>query len=236
MDRVSISRHSYGVYSYEWFDCELSFKRGDGETLRIPIRSAESFQTTERARGRQALPFGSSLWPAALVLADVLVRSPEYVAHKRVLELGCGLGLGAIVAAKLSAKVLATDNHPDMSEMFQHNARINQVDIDYRAYDWKDEASPGLFDVVIASDVLYEPAACALLADAIHRTLAPGGLAIVTDPGRPHVPRFVKKVIHRGHTVSEERRRPMPQPDPRVIHLLSRHPTRERNHWVMLIR
>jgi ETFB lysine methyltransferase len=49
----------------------------------------------------------------------------------------------------------------------------------------------GRFDVVLASDVLYEHRYAALVANAIAATLVRGGVAIVADPGRIALQEFL---------------------------------------------
>jgi hypothetical protein len=53
---------------------------------------------------------GSVVWRGAVVLCELLARRRALVAGRRVLELGAGVGLVALVAARLgAASVLATD-------------------------------------------------------------------------------------------------------------------------------
>jgi len=59
------------------------------------------------------IPYFADVWPSAIALAQYLTEHPGLVQDKIVIELGCGLGLPAIVAAKLgAARVTATDFHP----------------------------------------------------------------------------------------------------------------------------
>lgn len=46
---------------------------------------------------------GLDVWPAAITLCQYLVDTPERVVNKRVIELGAGVGLPGMVAAKLGA-------------------------------------------------------------------------------------------------------------------------------------
>jgi predicted nicotinamide N-methyase len=221
------------AYEYTWIDCVVGL-----QDQRYQVRSAAQFSTEDRASKREPLPFGSVLWPAAIVLSELFVKRPHLVEGKRVIELGCGLGLAAIVAAKLNAKsVLATDGHSDMPAMYAHNARLNGVEPNYAHYEWT--AAPeglGRFDLVIASDVLYELPACTLLADAIDRTIEEKGMAIVSDPGRPHWPRFLKKLEARG-LVHEDLRAHLPDfKDPSLDRVLQLHPTAKRNHHLLFIK
>ena len=57
--------------------------------------------------------------------------------------------------------------------------------LDTLLVDWRKlPADLGRYDVVAASDVLYEGPQAALVAAAIARTLAHDGVALVSDPGR----------------------------------------------------
>src|SRR5262245_44485176 len=56
----------------------------------------------------ERLPYWAELWPAAVAMAHYMTeRLP--LTGRRVLELGCGLGLVGIVAALQGARVLSTD-------------------------------------------------------------------------------------------------------------------------------
>src|SRR3954470_2361950 len=84
--------------------------------LRCP-RSIEELHDAERP----AVPYWADLWPSALVLADEL--SGRSLTGVRVVELGCGLGLGAIVAALAGADALATDHDRDAVAFARDNGR-----------------------------------------------------------------------------------------------------------------
>jgi SAM-dependent methyltransferase len=54
------------------------------------------------------------------------------------------------------------------------------------------------FDLILASDVLYEKEYARLLPGIFKRALAPGGMVIVADPGRIGVPEFVEECAEQG--------------------------------------
>jgi SAM-dependent methyltransferase len=54
------------------------------------------------------------------------------------------------------------------------------------------------FDLILASDVLYEKEYARLLPGIFKRALAPGGMVIVADPGRIGVPEFVEECKDQG--------------------------------------
>jgi predicted nicotinamide N-methyase len=75
-------------------------------------------------------------------------------------------------------------------------------DIDTRLVDWS--AFPvdlGRFDLVLASDVLYERRHAPLVARAVMQSLAPDGVALVADPGRAALDEFLRECVALGARV-----------------------------------
>jgi predicted nicotinamide N-methyase len=148
----------------------------------------------------ERLPYWADLWPSAQVLADE-VRTMR-LDGQRVLELGCGLGMVAIAAALAGADVTATDYYEDALQFARLNAMAaTGRTIATRMVNWVEMPSDlGRFDVVLASDVLYEHRYAPLVASAIASTLVRGGEAIVADPGRIALEEFLEECRDRGLT------------------------------------
>lgn len=93
-------------------------------------------------------------WGSGLALARWLSQNPEVISGKRVADVGCGCGIGAI-AAKLAgaAYVVACDNDEDALLITQANAELNGATLDYAA-DVADLTAD--FDLVLMADVLYD--------------------------------------------------------------------------------
>ena len=103
-------------------------------------------------------------WGSGLALARWLLQNPEVVANKRVADVGCGCGIGAI-AAKMAgaAHVIACDNDPDALVNAQANARLNDVHLAFCA----DVANlDGDLDLILMADVLYDKSNYPLLSRA----------------------------------------------------------------------
>lgn len=112
---------------------------------------------------------------------------------KRVAELGCGLGIPSIAAARRGAEVIATDGDIDALALVRRNAAVNGVEVETAALDWADPdelIERGPFDLVLASDVLYERPSIAMLLNLLPR-LAP--VAWIADPGRPAAGAFFEE-------------------------------------------
>ena len=158
-----------------------------------------------------AIPYYAILWPAAHGLARALwEHRAELRGGTRVIELGCGLGMPSILAARLGARVLATDFHPDTGTWLLHNAGLNQVDLIYMQLDWNNLMDPAQLPryqtapLIIGSDLLYERRHIPALVCAIDALCAPGGHAVIADPGRDNLPLFVASMEDSGwrHTLA----------------------------------
>ena len=138
------------------------------------------------------LPFWAELWPSGTALARVVGHSP--LAGRRVLELGCGLGLVSVAAAAAGARVLAVDRSPEAIAFTAANAARNRARLSTAVCGWAEPApllARGPWELVLAADVLYERRNADLLLDLLPRLLAPGRQAWVADPGRPHTAGFL---------------------------------------------
>jgi len=174
-----------------------------GLTVRLlkPRNSDDLISEADYVRDER-LPYWADLWASAEVLATyVLERVESFAPHRgRALELGCGLGLVSITAAKVGFDVLATDYYDDALLFVEENARRSiGKPITTRMVDWtKLPDDLGTFELVIAADVLYEMRYADVVADAVARTLAPGGVFVLADQGRIALQAFLDEASARG--------------------------------------
>ncbi|TVQ93416.1 MAG: methyltransferase domain-containing protein [Deltaproteobacteria bacterium] len=169
--RVPIADHTYALAALDGFERNVA-----------PVYRALAGRRTPQDPG-DWLPMFGVLWPGARALARSVAQ--HTVAGQRVIELGCGLALPSLVAARHGAKALATDNHPHAGAFLRANAAHNGVEVAYRHLDWRDlPPDLGRFDRVVASDLLFSPELAPLVAEVIAATLDPQGEAWLVDPGR----------------------------------------------------
>jgi predicted nicotinamide N-methyase len=177
---------------------------GEVELMRPP--DAEALISEESFEHEEFLPYWAELWASAVALAhDVSIRS---LRGKPTLELGCGLGLPSIAAARAGGRVLATDWSPDAIRATAANAERNDVEVETLRCAWGQPdaiVARAPWALVIASDVLYEPRNVDQLLELLPRLVDERGLVLLADPGRAPSERFLLKASDQGWIVRSTR-------------------------------
>lgn len=146
-------------------------------------------------------PLFGIVWPASRILANT-VCSME-LNGKRVLEIGCGIALSSIVLHKKGVDITASDYHPLAEQFLNTNILANRLlPIKYHTGNWEtDNPQLGKFDLIIGSDVLYEPAHARLVSDFISKHSTNKGVeVIIVDPNRSNRVNFTKHMTELGFT------------------------------------
>ena len=148
-------------------------------------------------------PLFGMVWAAGTLLATHMVHHP--VVGLRILEVGCGLGLASLVLSARGANITATDHNPAAGRFLAFNSDLNQTAaIPFLREGWADEASAlGRFDLIIGSDLLYEPDHAQLLAGFVSRHASAGCEVLLVDPGRGHANRFARLLAPYGFVRGE---------------------------------
>lgn len=167
------------------------------------------------------LPYWAEMWPSSIALARALAG--RALGGRRVLELGCGLGLPSVAAALAGARVLATDWSAAAVAFAARNAALNGAALRAERVAW---SAPGPllagapWDLVLASDVLYEQRMADALLELLPRLVGTRGTVLLSDPGREPAAAFLQRARARWEIAS----RPDPA-GPRVaVHRLRLRP------------
>ncbi|MCW8827180.1 MAG: protein N-lysine methyltransferase family protein [Gammaproteobacteria bacterium] len=174
------------------------------------LRDRQQFSDDEGIA--EALGINSASWP----LFGVVWDSSEVLAHlmfdyeiagKRVLEVGCGIGLASLVLNHRLADITATDYHPEVEAFLLENTKLNHgEEIPFTRTGWGDEITDlGKFDLIIGSDLLYEPDHVELLSAFLHQHAKKDCEVIIVDPGRAQRSKFSKKMVSLGYAHSQSR-------------------------------
>ncbi len=166
---------------------------GGEDLVVVRPRDWQVLREAEAAAGRPT-PYWAVPWPSGHVLARAVARRGAALGGMRVLELGCGLALPSVAAARGGATVLATDQSPEAVVFAAHDLALNDAVGEVAVADWRARgalAGRGPFDLVLAADVLYTREAVEALLALLPALLAPDGEVWIADPGRAGAAEFV---------------------------------------------
>jgi predicted nicotinamide N-methyase len=139
----------------------------------------------ELLRGGPA-PYWAFCWGAGQAMARHLLDHAELVRGKTVIDFGAGSAVAGIAAARAGAsRVIAVDIDPIALGMAEHNAALNGVTLEVAL------EVPDQWDVLLASDVLYETGNEVWLETAARS----GRQVLLSDPLRHGTPRPELEVI-----------------------------------------
>lgn len=101
-------------------------------------------------------PYWCFCWASGLALAQWILKHPEQVAGKRVIDVGAGSGIVALAAKYAGAHtVVACDLDANALQACRANATLNNLELNYSS-DLFSEEEP--YDLLFAADLLYDAA------------------------------------------------------------------------------
>ncbi len=152
------------------------------------------------------LPYWAEIWPSSLFLCDWLAKQRAALAGTRCLDLGCGLGLSALVGAQLGARVVAMDYEWPALHYARRNGLRNGLEQSGDAPvwimgDWRQPpVKPGFFTHIWGADIMYERCFIEPVAAMLEHALAPGGTVWFAAPERKLVGPFSEHIGKLGWT------------------------------------
>jgi predicted nicotinamide N-methyase len=200
----------------------------------IVTRPADTDRLLDQAANdpEQNLPYWAEIWPSGIALAAAIAHRPERIRGRRVLELGCGVGITAAIALVHGACLTVTDYAPEsllLARMtcLRHTGREPDAT---RQINWRDPSiadltAEGRYDVILGADLLYERRDVAPLLGAIDALLAPTGALWLAEPGRPPAAAFLNEMNRNGWT-AQSAAWSGPWPDPKDAGVIAR------THWL----
>ena len=137
-------------------------------------------------------PFWAQTWTSGVVLAGLLARCS--LRGVRVLELGCGLGLVGMAAARAGGRVTVNDRSKLALRFTALNAKENRLAVQTVRCEWQSPQAlevHGPWDLVLGSDILYDERSAYALTGLLDRVVAADGEVWITDPGRDAASAFL---------------------------------------------
>jgi len=147
-------------------------------------------------RGEISFPYWSKIWSSAIALTEFLLEHPYLVQDKNVIELGAGLGLPSLVAARFATDVICTDHSPEAVAFASLSASHNRL-TNFHAYslDWNEMQEEIGADVMLLSDINYEPLAFDALMKLVFSFLEKGEAILLSTPQRLMAKDFITAIL-----------------------------------------
>ncbi|MFZ9887946.1 MAG: class I SAM-dependent methyltransferase [Myxococcota bacterium] len=145
-------------------------------------------------------PYGAVLWASGVAVAEVLAS--RQLTDMRVLDVGAGVGLCALVAARGGAAVTALDHDENARALLEEAARRQQLVLSCVSFDLFDEVPLPPADLVVFADLLYEAPLAVVVARRVDEALRRGSAVLVGDPGRVGRPAFLQTLAALGRSVT----------------------------------
>ena len=143
-----------------------------------------------------AFPFWSQVWPAAKALTQFLLTNSFYTENKSVLEIGAGLGLPSLVAARNATAVLCTDSSTEAVQVVAQSAvHCGLTNFTTAVLDWHYLPKNLVADVLLLSDVNYEPDAFPVLMEMLDHFLQKGTIILLSTPQRLMAKAFILALL-----------------------------------------
>jgi predicted nicotinamide N-methyase len=143
-------------------------------------------------------PYWALVWIGARAIAGRLRRQAD-LSGALALDLGCGLGLSGVVAGIHGAQVTFADYVPAALEFARANAAHNGLRrYEVRQLDFTSDRLGTRFDLILAADIVYDPAHYGALVGFLCEHLANDGTILLTESLRADAKRVIEMLVAEG--------------------------------------
>ena len=140
-------------------------------------------------------PFWAKLWPSSIALHDVLKNHPHLIQNKHVLEIGAGIGLPSLMMADITKSIQISDYDKEAVSLLQKNIEHLQIqNAEALQLDWNAIPENIQPEVILLSDVNYDPVQFDTLIYLIEQFIHRGSTIILSTPQRIMASPFVQKL------------------------------------------
>lgn len=143
-------------------------------------------------------------------MAEFLLKHPEYVREKEILELAAGLALPSLAVADKARKICCSDYLPEAVETMRMSVEHNGLkNVECRLLDWNKLPEDLKPDVLLLSDINYDPSGFDILYGVIKKFLEKKAAVLLSTPqrmmGAPFINRILPWCIHSEEVVVQHK-------------------------------
>lgn len=170
------------------------------QTIALFVPTQEGIQSDylrkQQSSAEAAFPYWSKIWPSAIALCRFIADRPELIKDKQVLELAGGLGLPSLLAARFAHTVCYSDYLPEPLEIVQQSILLNSSsNITCVQLDWARLPENLTAEVLLLSDINYDPSEFDVLFEVFMRFLNGGTTIMLSTPQRLMSKPFIGKLL-----------------------------------------
>lgn len=182
------------------YDLELqSIQIGDTSTkLFVPREDSvkRMYREQKEADSSTPFPFWAKVWPSALALSAFIQQHSYFLKDKDVLELAAGLGLPSLLAAPYAHSVCCSDYLPQALEVIDRSIAANNASNTItRLLDWHHLPDDLTADVLLLSDINYDPQEFEVLYTVLTNFLEKGAVILLSTPQRLMAKPFIERLL-----------------------------------------
>lgn len=175
------------------------FSFGDRQLqLCVPDENAvkEKYLLEQQQGLAPVFPYWAKLWPASVALCHYLQSNRQLLKGKIVVELAAGLGLPSVYAAAYASKVTCSDYQPEALDIIRQSVEVNHLqNVEVQLVDWRMYPASLEADIVLLSDINYEPGQFEILLKLIKSLLNKGTIVILSTPQRIMGKPFIEALL-----------------------------------------
>ncbi len=159
-------------------------------------------ETLLSAHGQLAWqPYWAQAWEAGLGLCQFMLDQP--LSNRKILDLGCGIGLTAAWMLKQGGDVACGDNAPPALLFARLNTWPWRDRVSVHRIDWHHTRLGECFEIIVGSDIVYDRAEVPALDRFFRQHLQTAGRVILSDPSRPMTREFLSTFEQLGWILQE---------------------------------
>ncbi len=141
-------------------------------------------------------PYWGKVWPAAKAVCSFIAEHPHMVENKKVVELAAGLGMPSLLAASFAKEVTCSDYATEAVEVMDASIKENMLqNISASVLDWNHLPEDLTADVLLLSDINYEPESFKTLYNVLLRFLNNNTTVLLSTPQRLMAKPFIEQLL-----------------------------------------
>ena len=156
----------------------------------------QSYQSAKQIDETIPFPYWAKVWQSSVALCSFLSRNIQLVQNKSVLEIAAGLGLPSLFAAHFAKQVICSDYLQEPLDVVEKSIQQNALtNVQCRIINWNHPPDNLITDVLLLSDINYEPTAFANLFKLLQQFLQQGSTIILATPQRFMAKAFIEQLL-----------------------------------------